>query len=72
MTKFDSGTSKSTGHPYETRIYKTAADRRRAIKLLTRGSRFNHFVPYLDVAGIALTCGWAEWAVGQAYVCGGR
>lgn len=45
------------------RGYKSSADRKRAIKMMIRSGRFNHFVCFRDVKSeFALQFGFAEWA----------
>lgn len=58
------------GTKHGVRGYKTAADRERAIKVMSRRGIANHFVCYRDVRSeFALQFGSAAWVTGAPYVC---
>jgi len=59
MKRISIGRSFSDCSPYETRVYRTHADRKRALKQLRR--YYNYFILYLDTKGLALSCGFAAW-----------
>jgi hypothetical protein len=61
------GRSRSDCAPYEVRVYRTAADRNRALKQAVQW--WTYIVAYLDTQGPALTLGHSSWTRGHAYIC---
>lgn len=66
MRQLSSFRSMADCSPSVTRVYRNEADRRRALTQLRR--RYNYFVPYLDVQGVALAYGCCNWKPVGEYV----
>jgi hypothetical protein len=62
MIEIMKGRSRRDCSPFSTRVYRTVADRNRALKQLAKRS-FNYFICYRSANpdGPALSCGFANW-----------